>query len=110
VALLCALPFCIGCLRDRHPQAEPGANGGARELALFEAAAERAARAQAHTAVALAAGPSQLAWGVAVAAPTDSNARALALSRCATAAKLSGIAARCTLYAVDGQPLYREQN
>jgi hypothetical protein len=104
IALLCVLPIG-GCLRD--PQADAG-TAGAQDLARFEAAAREAARGRAHTAVALAAGPEHIGWGIAEAAPTPERARALALARCTARARLNGIGARCSVYAIDGRPLYLE--
>jgi hypothetical protein len=109
LVFLCALPFGSGCLRDGNAHAQSAA-ASAPELAQFEEVVARIAREPAHTAVAFAAGPDQLSWGVAVAARTAAEARALALSRCTVRARLARITASCALYAVDGRALYLERN
>ncbi len=106
LAFLCVLPIG-GCLRD--PQADDDARKP-RDLARFEEAVRQTATGRAHTAVALAAGPERIFWGTAVAAPTRERARALALSRCTMRARLGHGAAACSVYAVDGRPLYLEAN
>ena len=106
VVLLCALPIG-GCLRE--PQTDAGGQG-VRDLAQFEAVVRQTASEPAHNAVALAAAPDRLFWGAAIGAPTPAEARALALSRCATRARRNGIAAPCSVYAVDGRPLYLGRN
>ncbi|HVP07954.1 MAG TPA: hypothetical protein VMT02_00405 [Burkholderiales bacterium] len=105
-ALLCVLPVG-GCLRD--PQADAAAPG-ARDLARFEQVARETARERAHTAVALAADPERIFWGTAVAAPTRERARALAIARCTMRARLSHASAPCSVYSIDGRPLYLDAN
>ena len=106
VLVLCALPLG-GCLRD--PQAE-AARQGTQDLLRFENVVQQTACERAHTAVALAAGPDRLIWGAAAAAPTPAEAKALALTRCTTRARQTGVGAPCAVYAVDGRPLYLERN
>jgi len=106
VIFLCVLPIG-GCVRE--PQ--PGGDGQAeRDLAAFDAVVRQTASERAHTAVALAAGPDRFCWGAAVAARTPGEARKLALARCTMRARPNGIAAACSVYAVDGRPLYLEPN
>lgn len=105
VLVLCALPLSGGC--PRNPQAD-AAGPGARDLAQFEEVVRQTGRERAHTAVALAAGPEHIGWGTAVAAPSPERAKALALARCTMHARLRGVGAPCSLYAIDGRPLYLE--
>lgn len=102
--LVCVLPL-DGCLGDPRSDADAPNN---RQLTQFEEAVHEAACGGTHTAVALAAGPEELFWGTAMAAPTRERASALALARCRVRARLHGVSEPCSLYAVDGRPLYLE--
>jgi hypothetical protein len=110
VVLLCALPLGGGCVREGHPGPSARLTDGNRELALFEDVVRQTARQRAHTAVALAAGPDRLVWGVAVSEPTAATAKSLALSRCIARVKQDKVPAPCAIYAVNGRPQFLDEN
>jgi hypothetical protein len=110
VVVLCALPLGAGCMREGSPDSRADLPAGTRDLALFEHVVQQTARERAHTAVALAAGPERLAWGVAVSEPTAATAKKLAMSRCKTRVKLESVPARCKIYAVNGHPQFLDEN